>query len=114
PVTTPDSASSLTRRPSLNSRYCLAAHHYHPEGRDMHCKHCGKSIDDDSKFCRFCGWVQITSPNVTPATTPPAALVEPAHSESDPVLKKVAWIGGAIFLLIVVIAILGGSNSTPG
>ncbi len=21
----------------------------------MFCKHCGKEIDDDSKFCRFCG-----------------------------------------------------------
>lgn len=26
----------------------------------MYCKHCGKEIDDDSKFCRYCGGEQET------------------------------------------------------
>jgi len=25
------------------------------ESEKMHCKHCGKSIDDDSEFCKHCG-----------------------------------------------------------
>ena len=24
-------------------------------GEQIHCKHCGKKIDSDSKFCKFCG-----------------------------------------------------------
>lgn len=24
-------------------------------GGQIHCKHCGKKIDSDSKFCKFCG-----------------------------------------------------------
>ena len=24
----------------------------------MYCKHCGKQIDDDSSFCRYCGRLQ--------------------------------------------------------
>jgi hypothetical protein len=38
----------------------------------MYCKECGKSIDDDSKYCRFCGTFQ-NNPEVIPPSTIPQA-----------------------------------------
>jgi hypothetical protein len=80
----------------------------------MHCKDCGKSIDDDSKFCRFCGIAQIKLPDApSAATSVQTAPVTPADAKADPIFKYVAWIGGGIFLLMVIVAIAGGSSNSP-
>ena len=41
----------------------------------MYCKHCGKEIADDSKFCRYCGKAQDSTNEVQPEK--PVGSIEP-------------------------------------
>ena len=53
----------------------------------MYCKHCGKVIADDSKFCRYCGTnlVDVSlaeeSSNVSQSNETKAETVEPSNDE---------------------------------
>jgi len=54
----------------------------------MHCKHCGNQIDNDSKFCSFCGGKvdppKISQPQIIIETpTPPVNLSNPSQSVSQ-------------------------------
>lgn len=48
----------------------------------MYCKHCGKEIDDDSKFCRHCGGVQEM-----PIANPKENVVEEKSNTKEKVVE---------------------------
>jgi hypothetical protein len=79
----------------------------------MHCKDCGKPIDDDSKFCRFCGKAQASPQLEKPHQVERVAAPLAAISEKDQSIKIAAWVGGGIFLFIIVAVLAGGSGSSP-
>ena len=61
----------------------------------MYCKHCGKQIDDDSVYCRFCGLPQTemdnsTSPNhSTPIHTELGGEIRIKLGPNSSMLKKI-------------------------
>lgn len=84
----------------------------------MYCGQCGKQIDEDSRFCRFCGATQ------TPIAAEPAAVIEtaddePASSAWSPAPKKpdgngkMIGIVAAIVLVLIAIASLGKPGTSP-
>jgi hypothetical protein len=84
----------------------------------MYCGQCGKQIDDDSRFCRFCGATQ------TPLAAEPSPVIKPADDEAaspawtTPPKKsdgngKTLGIAAAIVLVIIAIASMGKPGTTP-
>lgn len=84
----------------------------------MYCGQCGKQIDDDSRFCRFCGTTQ--SPLAAePASATEAADDEPIGAAWSPAPKKpngngkMLGIAAAIVLVIIAIASMGKPGTSP-
>ncbi len=55
----------------------------------MHCKHCGNQIENDSKFCSFCGGKISTIGQAIPTKQPwtqdqPEAILTPTYEKSIP------------------------------
>lgn len=84
----------------------------------MYCGQCGKQIDDDSRFCRFCGATQ------TPLAAEPSPVIEPTNEEpaspawSPPPKKpdgsgKMIGIVAAIVLVLIAITSLGKPGTSP-
>jgi hypothetical protein len=84
----------------------------------MYCGQCGKQIDDDSRFCRFCGATQ-TPIAAEPASASEATDHEPISPAWSPTPKKpngngkMIGIVAAIVLVIIVIASLGKPGTSP-
>lgn len=57
----------------------------------MICKECGKPIDDDSKFCRYCGKEASHAPSVEPAPQPKE--VKEVGKDMEDLLKDSRLIG---------------------
>lgn len=70
----------------------------------MYCKNCGKSIADDSKFCRYCGWQQDAErqPSIIPNHSKddsnnsevlhtPESTIKPAKSGGNRLLALFLW-----------------------
>jgi hypothetical protein len=86
----------------------------------MFCGQCGKSIDDDSLYCRFCGGKQrpgaagSDSAVIVPSTEvePPSQAAEPG---AFPLAAKIALgVVAAIVLLVVAAIALPPSQQVPG
>lgn len=84
----------------------------------MYCGQCGKQIDEDSRFCRFCGATQsplaAEPPLATEAEDEPLA----EHSWTPPSKKpdgngRTLGIIAAIVLVIIAIASLGKPGTSP-
>jgi len=87
-------------------------------GLMMYCGQCGKKIDDDSRFCRFCGATQ------TPLAAEPTPVIEPTDDEPvspdwSPAPKKpdgkgkMIGIIAAIALVLIAITSLGKPGTGP-
>lgn len=78
----------------------------------MFCGQCGKTIQDDSKFCRFCGAIQ--TPTVEEQSSPSASQEKaagPPESE-EKAGSQAAWITGAAIAFIFIIALIAIVGST--
>lgn len=73
----------------------------------MHCKQCGRQIDEDSIFCRFCGTQQSRLEVASVPAKLPATEPEPV----DKSLQVAMWGGGILFLLIVIVVLSTADNS---
>ncbi len=84
----------------------------------MYCGQCGKQIDDDSRFCRFCGATQspiaedVIEAGVADDDEPVAATWAPLPKQSNGNGKTIGIIA-AIVLVIIAIASLGKPSAGP-
>lgn len=79
----------------------------------MYCKHCGKEIADDSKFCQYCGGKQgeITSNDET-NTSSSANFVKEKKSSKSFFSDKIGWlIGYGVYVCINILLLIGGDSS---
>lgn len=84
----------------------------------MYCGQCGKQIDDDSRFCRFCGATQSPLAAEPPLATETDDEQLAEHSWAPPPKKsdgngKTLGIIAAIVLTIIAIASLGEPGTSP-
>lgn len=65
----------------------------------MYCSHCGKQIDDNSKFCRFCGYkIRKIENKEAPKFQLDAFL--------NQIVKNNALIGGVVYLIICLMLLI--------
>ena len=65
----------------------------------MYCSHCGKQIDDNSKFCRFCGYkIHEIENKEAPKFQLDAFL--------NQIVKNNALIGGVVYLIICLMLLI--------
>jgi len=77
----------------------------------MFCKNCGKEIEDDSKFCRYCGAALAKSEEEAP--TPEDEAVKKESAEDETTDKSGCGIA-AILIIAVVVVIIGISVALSG
>lgn len=79
----------------------------------MFCSHCGEGIEEDSRFCRYCGHAQPIAELVPPVSGNSAPVTGPtAEKKRFDAWVMIAVITGVI-LVILMFASLGG-KSGPG
>jgi hypothetical protein len=90
------------------------------EGTRLFCRACGKQIEEDSRFCRFCGTSQADGPTAAAANPAPRAgnrferrvrQVFPRHHLQDEIthyLLIAAMVIGVVGFLIALFPPLGG------
>ena len=71
----------------------------------MFCKNCGKEIDDESKFCQYCGTAQ-KEPTSSNSENDNTSIVteEPKYDNPHNVIKTILYFALIILLLIAFIA----------
>lgn len=74
----------------------------------MYCKHCGKEISDDAKFCDGCG--KSVTESVFAAPTPECPVEKPIKKKKKPFYKK-WWFWVIIILLLLGSCGAGGEES---
>lgn len=70
----------------------------------MYCKHCGKQISDDAKFCDGCGAATST------VATSQSVVKEKKKKNRHPILGTIVLIFG---IFIIIGALTGGNESEP-
>lgn len=76
----------------------------------MYCNRCGQSIADDSKFCKFCGASQSSTPAKLSSPPPAPPMVQPKRTSNA---KAILWVVGGLSVLVILAAIGAGSDSSP-
>ena len=69
----------------------------------MYCKNCGKKIEDNVKFCSYCGGEN----NTTNVNLVDATVTDKIVKEQNPVKKSKRKIIGIVLLCLQAISILG-------
>ena len=79
----------------------------------MYCKHCGKQIADDSKFCQHCGGSQDDTTEVKPGSPNQKKVVEiPIIKANFSDTTKWWIIGSGIWLVINLYWLFAGGKSS--
>lgn len=71
----------------------------------MFCKDCGREIDDNSKFCQYCGTAQtLPTPQNTKKDNIATTIEEAKYDKPNDIIKTIIYFSLIIFLLIAFIA----------